>query len=137
MRFFLVCVTEEDLINLRKLAEQQTNQRALKIKNRILKQTHDIKLAESWSLITKKLDIIKESTEQIGDLVKKSDVEDGHSQTPAVESTTVSWSLLDILTHMKGNRNFFKILEKDGAVFLNNNPIKALGENKISIKNQE
>ena len=47
-------VTEEDLINLRKLAEQQIEQRALKIKNRILKQTHDIKLAESLSPLTKK-----------------------------------------------------------------------------------
>ena len=47
-------VTEQDLINLPKLAEQQKEQRALKIKNRILKQTHDIKLAESLSPITKK-----------------------------------------------------------------------------------
>ena len=39
-------VTEQDLHNLRKLAEQQKNQRAEKIKNRILKQTHGIKLAE-------------------------------------------------------------------------------------------
>ena len=46
-------VTEQDLINLRKLAEQQKNQRAEKIKNRILKQTHDIKLAERLSPITK------------------------------------------------------------------------------------
>ena len=30
-------VTEKDLINLRKLAEQQKNERALKIKNKILK----------------------------------------------------------------------------------------------------
>ena len=44
--------TEEDMINLRKLAAQQKEQRALKIKNRILKQTHDIKLAESLSPIT-------------------------------------------------------------------------------------
>ena len=42
-------VTEEDLINLRKLSEQQKNERALKIKNMILKQTHDVKLAESLS----------------------------------------------------------------------------------------
>ena len=42
-------VTEQDLINLRKLAEHQKNQRAEKIKNRSLKQTHDIKLAESLS----------------------------------------------------------------------------------------
>ena len=39
-------VTEQDLINLRKLDEQQKNQRAEKSKNRILKQTHDIKLEE-------------------------------------------------------------------------------------------
>ena len=48
-------VTEQDLINLRKLAAQQKEQRALKIKKRILKQTHDIKLAESLSPITKKI----------------------------------------------------------------------------------
>ena len=34
---------QEDLFNLRKLAEQQKNQRALKIKSRNLKQTHDVK----------------------------------------------------------------------------------------------
>ena len=39
-------VTEQDLNNLRRLAEQQRTQRAPKIKNRILKQTHDIKLPE-------------------------------------------------------------------------------------------
>ena len=49
-------ITEQDLINLRKLADQQKEQRALKIKNRILKQTHDIKLAESLTPITKKLE---------------------------------------------------------------------------------
>ena len=52
-------VTEKHLDNLRKLAEQQKNQRAHQIKNRILKQTHDIKLAESLSPITEKLDEIK------------------------------------------------------------------------------
>ena len=46
-------VTKQDLINLRKLAEQQKEQRALKIKFRILKQTHDDKLAESLSPINK------------------------------------------------------------------------------------
>ena len=47
-------VTKLDLINIRKLAEQQKNHRAEKIKNLILKQTHDIKLAESLSPIIKK-----------------------------------------------------------------------------------
>ena len=41
-------VTEQDLINLRKLAEQQKEQRALEIKNKTLKQTHDVKLGENF-----------------------------------------------------------------------------------------
>ena len=45
-------VAEQDLINLRKLAEQQKEQRALRFKNMFSKQTHDIKLAESLSPIT-------------------------------------------------------------------------------------
>ena len=73
-------VTEQDLINLRKLAEQQKNQGAEKIKNRILKQTHDVKLAESLSPITKKLDeytknlgdVIKESNQNLGNVIKES-----------------------------------------------------------------
>ena len=94
-------VTEQDLNNLRKLAEQQKNQRALKIKNRILKQTHDIKLAKSLSPITKKLDIINESTKNLGELVKKSEVEDGNTQTPAIKKTIGTQSLRDTLTLMK------------------------------------
>ena len=35
--------TKQDINNLRKLAEQQKNQGAIKIKSRILKQTHDLK----------------------------------------------------------------------------------------------
>ena len=68
-------VTEQDLINLRKLAEQQESQRALKIKNRVLKQTLDVKLAESLSPLTKKLDIINETTENLGDALKESNLE--------------------------------------------------------------
>ena len=63
-------VTEQDL------AEQQKNQRALKIKNRILKQTHDVKLAESLSPITKpikeRLDEVNKSTQELGEFIKKS-----------------------------------------------------------------
>ena len=65
-------VTVQDLDNLHKLAEQQKNQRAPKIKNRILKQTRDIKLAESLSPITKKLHEVKKSTQKIGDIIKES-----------------------------------------------------------------
>ena len=128
-------VTEQDLDNLRKLAQQQKKQKAIKIKNRILKQTHDIKLAGSLSPITKKLDTINESTKQ---LVKKSDVEDGNTQTPAIENITATQSLRDTLSSMKKSKIFFKLVEnKDGKVFWNKIPIKAMGENRISINNHE
>ena len=68
---FFSSITEEDLINLRKLAEQQKYQNALKIKNRFLKQTHDFKTAS----ITKKLDTINDSTKKIGENIKESNSE--------------------------------------------------------------
>ena len=63
-------VTKPDLIHLRKLAEQQNEQRALKIKNRPLKQTHDVKLAEGLSPTTKNLDVINETTKQLDEIFK-------------------------------------------------------------------
>ena len=65
-------VTKEDLNNLRELAEQQKNQRALLFQNRILKQTHDNKLAESLSPITEKLGEVNKSTKKIGEVIKGS-----------------------------------------------------------------
>ena len=59
-------VKEQALINLQKLAEQQKEQRTLKIK-RLLKQTHDVELAESLSPITKKLDEVNKPTKNVGD----------------------------------------------------------------------
>ena len=63
--------TEQNLINLRKLAKQQENERALKLKNRILKQTHYIELTESLSPITKNLDEVIESIQKIGEFIKE------------------------------------------------------------------
>ena len=57
-------MTQEDLNTLSKLTEQQKNQRAIEIKQKISKQTHDKKLADSLSLITKKLEEVKESTKK-------------------------------------------------------------------------
>ena len=57
------------MINLRKIAEQQKNHRAGKNKIRIIKQTHDVKLAESLSPITKKLDEVNKSTQKLGDVI--------------------------------------------------------------------
>ena len=73
-------VTEEDLINLRKRAAQQKEQRALKIKKRILKQTHDKKLLESISPITKRLDEVNKSTKKVGDISKESNSENENNQ---------------------------------------------------------
>ena len=56
--------TEQDLIILCKLAEQQKNQRALRLKIEILEKAHDLKLAENFSPITKKLNEVKESTQK-------------------------------------------------------------------------
>ena len=132
-------VTQEDLDNLRKLAEHQKSQRAEKIKQRIVKQTHDDKLAESLSPITTKLD-------EVGEIIKKSQpsqniktiLQSSESQTPAIKFITSTQSLRDTLTHMKGSKNFFKLVEDDnGKVFCNEIPIFALGENRITIKKQE
>ena len=138
-------VTEQDLINLRKLAEQQKNQRVKKNRKRILSQTHGVKLAESLSPITEKLDEVKKSTQEVGKIIKKSQPsqnlktisQNSESQTPAIKNTTASRSLLDTLTHMKGNKSFFNVIEKDGDVFWNKILIIALGENWISFKDQE
>ena len=121
-------VTEQDLFNLRNLAEQQKEQRALKIKNRILKQTHDIKLAESLSPIIKKLDEVKESTQKIGEIV-----EETNTPQPAVENTHTAFSieneqiqpgiiydtsLENTLNNIKNNIGCFNIEERDNGDIL-------------------
>ena len=68
-------VTEQDLINLRKLADQQRKQRDLKIRNRIWQQTHDKKLSESLSTITKKSEKVSDTTKKIGEVIEKSQSE--------------------------------------------------------------
>ena len=79
-------VTEEDVITLRKLAEQQKNQRALRSKNRIWKQTHDITLAASFFHNTKNLDTNNETTKQLAEVIEKSQPENIIPQ-PAIEHT--------------------------------------------------
>ena len=58
-------VTEQDLINARKPAQQQKGNRALDIKNRILKETHNIKLAKFLSPIRERLDEVNEVTKKL------------------------------------------------------------------------
>ena len=154
-------VTEKDLDNLRKLAQQQKNERALKIKNRILKQTHDEKLSESLSPLTKRLDLIENNKgEKLGDLIEKSEselpaIENTQAQTetpaienirtqaetPAIENTQIQpgvlykVSLENTLTNMKDKeKGFFKIREdKDRQRYWNGMPINILGDTRIGI----
>ena len=126
-------VTEQDLDNLHKLAEQQKEQRALNIKNRILKQTHDEKLEESLSPITKKLDdtnkklrdVINESIQKSGNVIKEKNtpqlaIENTPTIQPAFENTPIHQPIEDIegsvysvelentLNKMADNNGFFK-----------------------------
>ena len=137
-------VTKEDLINLRKLAEQQKKQRAEKNKNRILKQTHDIKLAESLSPITKKLDEVNKSTPKIGGVFKESQqktpqlaIENTHKALPIQNEqiqpgVIYDTSLESTLNNMKNNTGFFNIKESDdGDIFWNGFLVEKLGGNKL------
>ena len=72
--------TQQDLIKLRNLAEQQRNQRAEKFKSKILKQTHDIQLAENLSPIAERPQEVIESTKKIGEVSKESNSENQTAQ---------------------------------------------------------
>ena len=138
-------VTEQDYLNLRTLAQQQKEERALKIKNRILKQTHDVKLAESLSPIIKKLDEVNESTQELGDVIKKLQpsqniktiLQNSESQTPAIDNTSTSQSIRDTLSFTKRSKTFFKLEQEGKKVIWNKIPIIPQGENRVSIKGKE
>ena len=142
-------VTEEDMINLRKLAHQQKEQRALKIKNRILKQTHDIKLAESLSPITKEL---KKSTKEIGEVIKKSNSENENNQEivpvevesedeniqtnlkALPNSSMFSDQMTKTLGRLMSSLNSLKITASSSGPKILGVPIYTLGGDRIQIK---
>ena len=134
-------VTEQALFNLRNLAEQQKNQRAEKIENRILKQTHDTKLAESLNPITKKLDEVKKYTQEISD-----DIKESQPQTPqlAIENTPTPQpientegvlyddDLENTLRNMTSNTGFYKTYyDRERGWMWNGHPVKMLGGIKV------
>ena len=138
-------ITEQHLINLRKLADQQKNQQSEKIKNRILKQTHDIKLAESLSPFTKKLDEVKETTQELGDVIKVSNTPQPAIEItpqPAIENTPTEnneGTIYDVeientLNKMTDNTGFFKTYhDPQRGWMINNHPIKVLQGTKVEI----
>ena len=137
-------VTQEDLFNLRKLAEQQKYQRALKNKNRILKQTYDKKLVESLSHITKKPDEVKEYTQILGETVKGSNtpritLEKTHNALPIVIEQIHSGvkydpSLEKTLNNMKNNTGFFIEERDNGDIIWNGFPVEKNGGIRLKIK---
>ena len=104
-------VTEKDLDNLRKLADQQKNQRAIKIKNRILKQTHDVKLAENLSAITKKLDEVNKSTQEVGDKIKESNSKIDLEALP--NSSNFSNSMREMIGSLMRSKNSLRITQDE------------------------
>ena len=145
-------VTEQGLINLRKLAEKQKEQRALKIKNRILKETHDKKIAESLSPTTKRLDKVNKSTKKISRAIKKSNTENAknHEIVPVEiesedeniqtnlralpNSSMFSDQMSKTLGRLMSSLNSLKIKPSlSGATNLGN-PINTLGGDRIQIK---
>ena len=106
-------VTEQDLINIRKLAQQQKDHRALKIKNRILKETHDVKLAESLSPITKKLDTINGSTQKISDVIKESNFKVDIKALP--NSSKFSIAMRQMIGSLMNSRNSLKITQDESG----------------------
>ena len=84
------------MIDLPRLAEQQKNQSAEKFNNGILKQIHDVQLADTFKPITNNLTQV----------FRKPNFEDGNPQTAPIQNITGTQSLRDTLTLMKGS-NFF------------------------------
>ena len=128
-------VTEQDLIILPNLPEQEKNERAFKIKNRILKQTHHINLAESLSPITKKLDEVKDITHKIGDVIKatvqpaeniKPISQNSQSQTHKLISA--GNELVKTFSKLNDSKNFFKVIrDAEGKLSWNSKQITPLG----------
>ena len=82
-------VTDQDLINLGRLTEQQKNQRADRIKIKTLDETHDKKLAESLEPTTEKVEEVNDSHEKVTEVLKESDSEiENQQEVVSVETNT-------------------------------------------------
>ena len=119
-----------------------------------MKETHDVKLAESLSPITKKLDetreklgyVIKESTQSLGIVMKENNtpqlaIENTPTIQPAIENNdgiAYDVQLENTFNNMKDNTGFFKThYDRQRGWMLNNQPVKMLGGTKIEIDEKE
>ena len=139
------------MINLRVLAGQQKNQRILKITNRFLGQTHDIKLAENLFPITKKVEVNK-STQKLGDVIKESNSENENNQEVAPHkidseddnneskqgalpnSNKFSTNMMETLGALMDSKNSLKLIQNDsGRASILGIPIHTLGGDRMQI----
>ena len=134
--------TQEDLMIVCKLAEQQKKQRAPKIKNTILQQTHDVKLAEPLSPINKELDEVKECTRKLREVVEEGitprlAMENTHNALPIKNKqihpgVIYNTALENTIIIIKNNNDFFNIEERDnGYIFPNVFPVEKMGGDKF------
>ena len=122
-------VTEEDLLSLEKLAEQQKNEKARKIKKRIFKQTYDQKLAETFEPITKKIDEVVEATKELElpNVVNNFTLE----SPPGV---TMSHEIFATVGKMVNASNKFKLDKRTGGRYrLNGVNVDPMGGNNVKI----
>ena len=119
-----------------------------------MKETHDVKLAESLSPITEKLDetnknlsdVIKESTQNLGNVIKENNTPQlAIENTPAIQQPIVNneGNIYDVeientLNKMAENTGFFKThYDQQRGWMLNNVPIKSPGGTKIQVDEDE
>ena len=143
---------------MRKLAQQQKNQSAPKIKNRTLKQTHNVKLAESLSPITKKLEEVNKSTKKLGAVIKESNSENENNQeivpveiesdnsggdktnpkTKALPNSSIFGdSMTTTLGKLMSSLNSLKIKSSSSGATILGVPIYTLGGDKLRIRDND
>ena len=72
------------------MTEEQKNQSALKTKNKVLKQTHDKKLAQIFSPITRELTEVIDSTKKLVEVFEKSKPENKTPNQLAIKNNQVA-----------------------------------------------
>ena len=113
-------VMEQDLINLLKLAEQQKKHRAPKIKDRISKQTHYLKLAQSFSPITKKLEEVNGSTKKSGKVGKESSSEnENYQKVVPVEIESEDETFQTSISNLPNSKNFSTVMTETLGALMN------------------
>ena len=115
-----------------------------KNENRISKQTHDIKVAESLSSITKELNEVRESTHKLGDVIKENNtpklaIGNTHKALP-IDNEKINpgviydASLENTLNNLQTNTGFCNIEERDnGNIVWNGFQVEKKGSNKPKI----